>query len=238
MANAAVIIHGKRISDHSPRAGRCDHDLWGVTRCNAKFWNSTLTDWTEWFDLHPLVESAGFEGIQERRPEGWHWMVRQDGTRPIWLQAPKYHQGDRVEAKRRFDRVPGATEFPMRDLQDLFPVNGDPDTNFGCQAAQMIAFALMRGYTRIVLNGIGEQHSLGSQHAHRSTLYWIAFARGRGVEVVVEGKSTYRQPATVYAYARGVFTPEPVIDPEYRSPIYTLPQRMHRMGMPKPRRAT
>ena len=213
-----VIIHGKRITEHSPRHGRPDFDLWGVTRCNAKFWNGSLTDWTEWFDLHPLVRSGGFEGIRERRYIGWDWMLRQDGTRPIWLQGAQYHDADIHEAQRRFDMVPGAREFPARELQAFFEHEGVEETWFTDQVGWMMAFALMRGYREIVLNGIGMQPSVQSQHAHRSTLYWMAFARGAGVKVHVEGNSTWRNPSRVYCFVRGVALPRPWTVGEFQGP--------------------
>lgn len=200
-----VIIHGKRASAESPREGRPECDLWGVTRANTKFWGARLTDWTEWFDIHPLTTAGRFPGIPERRPETWRWFVAQDGTRPIWLMDPAIAT-DPVLATRLFADVRGARIFPVAELQAAFPVlenwkgTPEPCRMFLCQVGYMIAFALMRGYKRIVLNGIGMTGNVEHLHIHRDTLYWIGVARGMGVDVIVEHASSYRMPEKIYSY--------------------------------------
>lgn len=198
-----IIIHGKKVSDRSPRADRPEYDLAGVTRANCRFWKGTLLDWTEWVDVHPLVANLQFPGIPERRPDAWAWYCAQDGTRPIYLQAPELHRAaDQAEALRRFNQVPGAVRFPIREIQRAFPINGAPNRWFVEQAGMMIAKAVLEGRPRIILNGIGTTTTLEFQVLHRSILYWIGFARGRGVEVVIEGPSIYHAPAQIYAFER------------------------------------
>jgi hypothetical protein len=192
-----VIIHGKKISDTSPRAGRPECALWGVTRGNDFFWHGQLRDWTEWYDVHPLVQMGEFAGIPERRPHTWAWYKAQDGTRPIYLMRPTT-----ARALARFNEIPGAVPFPIEDIQAAFPVNGEPNRWFICQIGMMIAKAVFRGFERIILNGVGVSPRVDFQHLHRDTLYWIAFARGRGVEVLIEGPSTYHQPRLIYAYGK------------------------------------
>lgn len=196
-----VIIHGKRVGDESPRAGRPEADLWGVTRGNVTFWKGRLTDWTEWFDLHPLVPTSQFVGIRERRPDAWAWYCSQDSSRPIWLQAPEDHPpAAREMAQRMFDMVPGARRFPIGELQARFPINREPNRFFICQMGMMIARACMLGYEHIILNGVGVSSRADFQIAHIDTLYWIGFARGMGIEVSIEGPSTYHTPRQIYAY--------------------------------------
>src|SRR5688500_17698504 len=48
-----VIIHGKRVSELSPKVRWPHAELWGVTRCNVVYWRESLIDWDRWFDLHP-----------------------------------------------------------------------------------------------------------------------------------------------------------------------------------------
>jgi hypothetical protein len=45
-------------------------------------------------------------------------------------------------------------------------------------------------------------NTLEFERAHRSILYWIAFARGRGVTVTVEGPSIFHTPDRIYAYEK------------------------------------
>ncbi len=192
-----VIIHGKRVSDLSPRHGRPECDLWGVTRGNDHFWGEQLVDWTEWYDVHPLVPMGPFAGIPERRPATWDWYKKQDGTRPIYLMRPTSPREQDL-----FNQVPGAVPFPIEDLMDGFPIAGAPCTWFLCQVGMMIAKAIFNEYERIILNGVGVSFRVDFQHIHRDTLYWIAFARGIGIDVVVEGPSTYHAPQQIYAYGK------------------------------------
>lgn len=198
-----VIIHGKKVSERSPRFGRDECDLWTVTRAICRFWQGKLDDWTEHYDLHPLVQTGRFAGIPERRPDAWEWYLAQDGTRPIYLQAPEAaHPSQQAEAMRRFNLVPGAVRFPIREIQAAFPINGEPNRWFVEQAGMMIAKAVMEGREHIILNGIGCVNSLEFERAHRSILYWIGFARGRGVRVDIEGPSIFHTPAAIYAYEK------------------------------------
>jgi len=200
-----VIIHGKRWTDHflSPRAGRPECELWGVTRANCRFWDGRLLDWSRWCDIHPLTQTQRFPGIPQRRPDAWRWYLAQDGTRPIYLQAPEAHPPeDQAEALRLFTLVPGAVRFPIREIQAAFPINGEPNRWFVEMTGMMIAQALLEGFERIILNGIGCQTTAEFQIAHRSIPYWIAFARGRGVTVEIEGPSVFHTPREIYAYQR------------------------------------
>ena len=192
-----VIIHGVRITKElvSPRAGREHADLWGLTRCNQKYWGGRLTDWTEWFDMHPLESSGEWVGIHERRPEAWAWYREQTPERPIWM-AKHSHQ------------IAASRVFPVDELRNAFPVLEDlekgpePCRQFTCMLDLVIAFALLRGYETIILNGIGFATDAGHQYVHRGILYWIGFARGRGQTVLVDAPSVYRMPQQIYGYER------------------------------------
>jgi hypothetical protein len=197
--NSTVIIHGVKVSDLSPRHGRPECDLWGVTRCNVKYWGGKLDDWTAWHEYHPLVGSRQCEQLSTRRPDNWEWMCRQDGSRPIYLHDPKLAHHP-ARAKEFFDMVPGATVFPLEDVREAFPVNGEQNRHFDCQLGLMMAFALYLGYERIILNGIGTRGAEMIMATHITTLYWIGFARGAGVDVIVEGPSIYQQPAKIYIF--------------------------------------
>jgi hypothetical protein len=202
-----VIIHGKKWTKDgdwtSPKAGRPECKLWTVTRAIPRFWKGKLTDWDEHFDTHPLTKCGRFEGIPVRRPDAWNWYRAQDSTRPIWLQAPEaHHPSNRAAALELFNQVPGARRFPIREIQQAFPINGEPNRWFVEMTGMIIAKAILEGYERIILNGVGCMTSLEFQVAHRSILYWIAFARGRGIRVDVEGPSIYKTPAEIYAYEK------------------------------------
>ena len=208
-----VIIHGKKISRdgdcRSPRYGREECALWTVTRAPTRFWKGYLTDWTEHFDNHPLTKTERFEGIPQRRPDAWKWYCEQDGTRPIWLQAPEdHHPDDQEKARKLFNMVPGARRFPMRQIQAAFPMKTgtyphiyeEPNRYFYEMTGEIIAKAIWEGYECIIINGIGTIMSLEHQSTHRSMQYWMATARALGIPVLIEGPSFLKTPKEVYAY--------------------------------------
>jgi hypothetical protein len=204
---AAVIIHGAQIpgTTHSPKHGRPGAQLWGCTRANIKYWGGKLGDWDAWCDVHPLTATNDFQGIPQRRPETWRWYCQQDGTRPIYLQAPEAH-ADVDAARRLFDQVPGARRFPIAEIQEFYKLRErwdaplEPSRYFYCQVAMMMAFAGYLGFDTVVLNGIGQPRHVAHQHLHRDIGYWMGLLRGRGIDVVIDGSSTFLMPERLYAY--------------------------------------
>lgn len=183
-----VIIHGKRVSDLSPKWTWPNAELWGVTRCNVLYWRETLPDWDRWFDIHPLHPEPHHRGILEKRPEAWDWYTRQRGGRPIYL----------IETH---PDVPDSVAFPRKDVEAfLQPYFDGYPSQFTVSVDWMIPFAIMLGFQRIVLNGIGTRFEPDFQYAHQGIWHWIGFARGMGVEVLIEGPSCYRMPEKVYGY--------------------------------------
>ena len=179
-----VVIHGKRVSDISPKWSWPHAELWGVTRCNVLYWRESLPDWDRWFDIHPVHPEAHHGGILAKRPEAWDWYTRQRGGKPIYL----------IEAH---PDVPDSVAFPRAEIQAAYP---DCDTQFTVSVDWMIAFALHLGFQRIVFNGIGTRFDQDFQYEHQGIWHWLGFARGRGAEVIIEGPSCYRQPEKVYGY--------------------------------------
>lgn len=180
-----VIIHGKRVSELSPKVRWPHAELWGVTRCNVVYWRESLTDWDRWFDLHPVETTDYHRGIRAKRPEAWGWYTRQRGGRPIYLLDPH-------------PDVPDSVAFPRQLVQETFH-----STRFSVSVDWMIGLALCEGVQRIVLNGIGTRMQPSFQYSHKGILYWIGFAEGRGVEVVIEGPSCYAAQTQVYGYEIG-----------------------------------
>jgi hypothetical protein len=180
-----VIIHGKKVSETSPKRRWPGAELWGLGRCNTFYWCRTLTDWDRWFDLHPVERTPHHKGIQIMRPDAWAWYQRLDQRRPVYLLA--HHPA-----------VPASIPFPRAWVQETLP--GSP---FTVSVDWVIALALCEGFDRVVLNGIGTRRDPEYAYSHQGILYWIGFARGRGVDVVVEGPSCYATPPHVYGYECG-----------------------------------
>jgi hypothetical protein len=185
----SVIIHGKKVTEHSPRKGREHCELWGVTRSNQRYWDGELTDWTRWFDLHwiqPRKSPTGhpWPGLKKRRPQTWDWYKAQDASRPIYLQEV-------------VKEIPASVRFPIEDVLAKFP--GDLGV-WTCQVDLMMAFALMEGFEQIILNGIGVGDRASYQVLHKGIAQWITYARATGVEVIVEAPSVYATNPLVYGY--------------------------------------
>jgi hypothetical protein len=180
-----VIITGRRTAHLSPKVRWPHAELWGVTRCNTFYWREALTDWDRWFDLHPVASTEFHKGILAKRPEAWDWYTRQRGGRPIYLL-------------ETHPDVPDSVAFPRAAVQAHFQT-----TQFTVSVDWMIAFAMMQGYQRIVLNGIGTRMEPTYQYAHKGILYWIGRAQGAGLDLVIEGPSCYRAPEKVYGYETG-----------------------------------
>jgi len=180
-----VIITGKKVTSRTPTQRWPGAELWGVTRCNVLYWHESLTDWTRWFDIHPVEPTDYHRGIRAKRPEAWEWYTRQDTTRPIYLLEPH-------------PEVPASVAFPRERVQTALQ-----STRFTVSVDWMIGLAICEGFQRIVLNGIGTRFEPDFQFAHQGILYWIGFAEGRGVEVVIEGPSCYAMPEKVYGYEVG-----------------------------------
>jgi hypothetical protein len=190
-----VIFHGIRSGDRSPRAGREGFELWGVTRAAAKYAPGELDDWTRWFDTHTFEAMGLWPGLKASREQTIEWYKREPANgRPIYMQ-------------RADPEIPASRAYPLAEVQAAFPIDeGDgpiPNRMFGCMVDYLFGLALMEGLAPIVLNGIGMSHDAGHQYVHRTTIGWIQFARGRGVQVIVEGASCYRNAGRqLYGYER------------------------------------
>lgn len=180
-----VIIHGKRVTELSPKLRWPHAELWGVTRCNVLYWRESLTDWDRWFDIHPVESTDYHRGILAKRPEAWAWYCRQPVGRPIYLTEPH-------------PDVPASVAFPRQMVQDTLQT-----TRFTVSVDWMIGLALCEGFRRIVLNGIGTRFEPDYQYAHKGIAYWIGRAEGAGVELIVEGPSCYASPEQVYGFECG-----------------------------------
>jgi hypothetical protein len=194
-----VVIHGKVIKPISPRREFPDADLWGCTHTQQQYakHGARLEDWSEWYDLHPIDPTPFYPGIRVNRPKALAWFQTLPAhDRPLYMLAAD-------------PRVPAAVRFPIEEIEAVFPPDPDEgDRMWTCQVDYMIAFAIIRGYERIVLHGHGVSQKLEHMIAHRGILYWIAVARTMGVRVTVLAPSWYRAPRGRYAYDVGGWAPK------------------------------
>ena len=190
-----VVIHGKVIEPVSPKVQFPDADLWVCTHTQQQYTKrgARLDDWDEWFELHPVERTPFYAGVRHLRPNtlAWYRTLPAHG-RPLWMLTV-----DKT--------IPASRRFPIEDVEAAFPPDPNEDGHhWTCQVDYMIPYAILRGYDHIVLHGHGvESKRIAHMLDHRGILYWIGFARGRGVRVTVLKPSWYRAPKKRYAYETG-----------------------------------
>lgn len=189
-----VVIHGKVIKPVSPKVQFPHADLWCCTHTQQQYRKHkvTLDDWDEWFELHPVERTSFYAGVRHLRPKALAWYRTLPAVgRPLWMLTLD-------------PSIPAARRFPIEELEAAFPPDpGEEGQQWTCQVDYMIPYAIWRGYQHIVLHGHGVNQRPEHMLAHRGILYWIGFARGRGIRVTVLPPSWYRAPAKRYAYETG-----------------------------------
>lgn len=209
---------GTRVGDVSPRLAHPEAELWGLTHMNSRHWQGRLNDWTRWIDVHPFTPASFHPGIPNKL-EYWRWLTSQDGRRPIYLRHA--HQA-----------VKGSVAFPRERLR----------ASFGAQTAAhrftttldwALAFAILEGFRRIILSGIGVNGHAQYQLGHQGILFWLGYAEGRGIEVTIEPPSCYLPATQDYGYDVGGPAPMPFLPPRvprhhgYMKVRRNLPLRTH-----------
>jgi hypothetical protein len=196
-----VILAGKIDDPHiSPRAlchAPMSADLWGFSAMQMEYYRQggELADWTEWYDVHFVDSRPWHPGIKKLRPHAWEWYKTLGPQRPLYL------------AETHPD-VPAAVRFPLEDVERFFAPLKDPDEDgliWTCQIDYMLAFAIMRDYKHIIIQGHGTATNVAHVAQHRGALFWIGVARTVGIRVTVLRPSVYRS-APRYAYESGGFT--------------------------------
>lgn len=196
-----VVIHGKVLQPVSPLVEFPGADLWGCTHTQQQYAKrgGSLSDWSEWYELHPLDPTPFYDGVIALRPKTYHWYRTlpgpgQPGFRPVYML-------------EHDDRIPASVRFPLEDVEAHFAPDVDEGSRmWTCQVDYLMAYAIRRGYERIVLHGHGVSERPEHMVAHRGILYWIAVARTLGIRVTVLPPSWYRAPVKRYAYETGGWT--------------------------------
>lgn len=209
----SVVFIGKRTIPGSPKTQWPDAELWGATHSFTKYQKKLgpLEGWDQWFDLHtfgPTKDNAGrvfYKGIKQRRPHSYDWYrtlpgPNQPGYRPLWLLEPD-------------PTIPAGVIFPLAEVRKEFAIFDDMDQKtpggwWTCQIDLEIAFAIMQGFDHLILHGHGISADVRHFANHRGILYWIGYARGRGVRISVLSPSTwYRAPLKAYPVETGPLYP-------------------------------
>jgi hypothetical protein len=153
-------------------------------------WNG----WSRHFDLHTPAH------ILKHRPLAWSWYrsIAKTNCRPVYLHA-EHHD------------VPGSVAYPREKIQCAFGTRQGPEEFFTSSFDWMMALAIYEGFTRIVLRGVDlwDGAVVVQKPTERERLmvrqrngahYWIARARGRGIEVNVPNESSLCKTERLYGW--------------------------------------
>ncbi len=136
----------------------CINNPWAQRRQRGP---RVLTEWTHWFNFHTFRHQVLCY------PRGVAYLMRKDGTRPVYMQ----------EVNKD---IPGSVTFPKDALLKYFG-----HRYFTCSAAWQMAFAIYIGMQWMEI--WGHRMSAAGEHAGQRAgfLFWVGEARRRGIEVVV-----------------------------------------------------
>lgn len=141
-----------------------------------------LTTYTAWFNVHSNAH------IKQRHPGFFPWLESRERKMPVYTLEPN----------------PGCIVFPGRELIQTLK-----DDFFTHQAAWLVAFAMVSGFTRIELWGY--QFGAGARTESPRVRYkyaferpciihWLARARERGIEVFVASEAKLHHKEFLYGY--------------------------------------
>jgi len=208
-----VVFLGKRKSPGSPKSRWPNAHLAGTTHSYTKYLSKLgpIDDYDSWWDLHlfgPSRDASGhvfYKGIKARRPETYRWYQTlpgpgEAGYRPLWLLEPD-------------PTIRAGVIFPLADVRKEFAIFDDVEQSqpggwWTCQLDLMIGWHIMQGYEHLILHGHGISADVKHFANHRGILYWIGYARGRGIRISVMTPSTwYRAPLKAYPIETGPLYP-------------------------------
>lgn len=155
---------------------------------------------SEHYDLHPFDkmwfrpkwkttfrEGDIPEGVYVR-PEGHlEWLQERAKTIPVWLQADPPH-----------DWALNAKRFPFEDVAKWLKARPDQEAYIASSPVQMLAHAVLEGYTEIHIYGI-HLATMGEYIDQRPNMEWaMAKAEGAGVNIVIPPECPLLKHSHVY----------------------------------------
>ena len=193
----AVIMGGFRHTVESPRMHYPDAELW-LQSTSARAWDFNIHDWSRWFDVHAIRPDSYYPGIRIMRPDVLHWYHKQGSERPIYFT-------------EQYAEILASRAYPIKKITAAFGLG-----HFGCQLDYMGALALLEGFDRWILYGIGQPYVIdrdGDQARHYFKhhghfLYWLRLATARGVEIVFDTPASNLVTAEMIADEERYPTPE------------------------------
>jgi len=141
------------------------------------------------FQIHPRVDFTRKNNFNDSK----HWE---------WLQCKKEERDTSIPIimQKAYEDVPGSIEFPLEDIKAQHPAPFVVTSTFG----YMMAYAIyVEKVERILIYGFDMTNETEYRYQRPNAEYWIGFARGLGIEVVVHEKSSLtRGPLYAYDFSR------------------------------------
>ena len=148
--------------------------LWGL---NELYRYSPIEKFHAWFEIHPL--------------DGADWgedHLKQIGAMrmPVFMQA-------------RHPDVPASVPFPRQQIVDAFPDGGYQTSTISWE----LALGILAGFEEIHLYGVDLVHASEYAKERPAVEYWLGYARGKGIRVVVPPESDVLACVGEYGYGGG-----------------------------------
>ncbi|MFA5130424.1 MAG: hypothetical protein WC477_05965 [Patescibacteria group bacterium] len=138
------------------------------------------------FDIHDPNEIKGRPVTRQKGLPQWETL--KTIKKPIYMQ-------------KHFDEIPASIEFPLQRLIDKYHIPAMGDKLFvTCSVALLLAFAIDLGYEEIHLYGIDEAVDEEYSLEMPSVIYWLGYAAGKGIKIVVSPHSPLLKGWYVYGY--------------------------------------
>ena len=149
-------------------------ELWGLNEAHAFNWMQRAS---RWFQLHDSYkQEKAKRGIEHH----YDWLKRNEWGIPIYMMATD-------------PLVPNSVSYPFEEVCDKF-LSGikkgkDRVRYFGSTFDYMIGVALLEGFERIEIYGIGMDSVNEYANQKPSAEFWIGIALGLGIEIYLTPES-------------------------------------------------
>jgi hypothetical protein len=158
----------------------------------APFDNPAVTIWgiQQWLHIERLPRADAIFEVHAKRAV-WE-RVECPGYPPYlsWLQQPHVFP---IYMRHKYAEFPASVKYPLKEVcdayfQNLYHGKDKVGRFFTSTIAYMFALALYQGFERIEMYGV-EMQVEQYQYQRDSIFWWMGFANGLGVEVVVPENS-------------------------------------------------
>lgn len=148
--------------------------------------------WDRLFDIHMIDEIKA----RKSRGEGnkLHYDMLKTLDKPIYMQ-------------EHYPNIPASIKFPLDMLAKKYQIPSMGDKIFlTCSVSHMIALAIDEGFKEIQLFGIHEAVDSEYKDEMPSVVYWLGYAAGKGINIVVSPDSPLLKGYYIYGYEEPEYT--------------------------------